>query len=82
MPGGAHVRHGSSRSSSLPATGAIFHGDRSCKPYSIGQNDLKGRLASEEGGKGLLLEADHADPRAWSAAQAYNRLNAFMELFD
>jgi len=30
------------------ATGAIFHSDRSCKPYSIGQIDLKGRLASEE----------------------------------
>jgi benzoyl-CoA reductase/2-hydroxyglutaryl-CoA dehydratase subunit BcrC/BadD/HgdB len=63
------------------ATGAIFHSDRSCKPYSIGQIDLKGRLASEEGVKGLLLEADHADPRAWSEAQAYNRLHAFMELF-
>jgi benzoyl-CoA reductase/2-hydroxyglutaryl-CoA dehydratase subunit BcrC/BadD/HgdB len=63
------------------ASGAIFHSDRSCKPYSIGQIDLKGRLASEEGVKGLLLEADHADPRAWSEAQAYNRLHAFMELF-
>ena len=63
------------------ATGAIFHSDRSCKPYSIGQIDLKGRLSSEEGVKGLLLEADHADPRSWSEAQAYNRLHAFMELF-
>jgi hypothetical protein len=40
-----------------------------------------GRLASEGGVKGLLLEADRADPRAWSEAQAYNRLHAFMELF-
>ncbi|MCR4310010.1 MAG: 2-hydroxyacyl-CoA dehydratase family protein [Deltaproteobacteria bacterium] len=39
------------------------------------------KTASEEGVKGLLLEADHADPRAWSEAQAYNRLHAFMELF-
>jgi len=30
----------------------------------------------------LLLEADHADPRAWSEAQAHNRLHAFMELFE
>lgn len=50
-------------------------------PYSMGQIDLKGRLSSEEGVKGLLLEADHADPRSWSEAQAYNRLHAFMELF-
>lgn len=63
------------------AAGAIFHGDRSCKPYSIGQVDLKGRLETEDGVKGLLLEADHADPRAWSEAQAYIRLHAFMERF-
>ena len=63
------------------ASGAIFHSDRSCKPYSIGQIDLKGRLDSEAGVKGLVLEADHADPRSWSEAQAYNRLHAFMELF-
>ena len=63
------------------ATGAILHSDRSCKPYSIGQIDLKDRLASEAGVKSLLLEADHADPRAWSEAQAANRLGAFMEGF-
>jgi benzoyl-CoA reductase/2-hydroxyglutaryl-CoA dehydratase subunit BcrC/BadD/HgdB len=63
------------------ASGAIFHSDRSCKPYSIGQIDLMGRLSSEAGVKGLLLEADHADPRSWSEAQANNRLQAFMELF-
>lgn len=37
------------------ATGAIFHSDRSCKPYSIGQIDLKVRLSSEEGSR----SADH-----------------------
>jgi benzoyl-CoA reductase/2-hydroxyglutaryl-CoA dehydratase subunit BcrC/BadD/HgdB len=64
------------------ASGAILHCDRSCKPYSIGQVDLKSRLASEAGVKALLLEADHADPRAWSAAQAENRLQAYMEGFE
>jgi benzoyl-CoA reductase/2-hydroxyglutaryl-CoA dehydratase subunit BcrC/BadD/HgdB len=64
------------------AAGAILHSDRSCKPYSIGQVDLKTRLADEAGVKSLLLEADHADPRAWSEAQARTRLDAFMELFD
>jgi len=38
-------------------------------------------ISSKGGVKGLLLESDHADPRAWSEAQAYNRLDAFMELF-
>ena len=61
--------------------GAVLHSDRSCKPYSIGQVDLKDRLASELGIRVLLLEADHSDPRAWSREQADNRLTAFMEGF-
>ncbi len=61
--------------------GAILHSDRSCKPYSIGQVDLRDRLASELGVRVLLLEADHSDPRAYAAEQGENRLTAFMEGF-
>ena len=58
-----------------------LHGDRSCKPYSIGQVDLKARLARELGIRVLLLESDHSDPRAHAAEQADNRVTAFMEGF-
>jgi benzoyl-CoA reductase/2-hydroxyglutaryl-CoA dehydratase subunit BcrC/BadD/HgdB len=61
--------------------GAVLHSDRSCKPYSIGQVDLKERLASELGIRVLLLEADHNDPRAWAPEQGDNRISAFMESF-
>jgi len=61
--------------------GAVLHSDRSCKPYSVGQVDLKERLAAELGLRVLLLEADHNDPRAWASEQADNRLTAFMESF-
>ena len=61
--------------------GAILHSDRSCKPYSIGQVDLRERLAAELGIRVLLIEADHNDPRAWSPEQGENRLTAFMESF-
>ncbi len=61
--------------------GAVLHSDRSCKPYSIGQVDLKDRLARDLGIRTLLLEADHNDPRAWASEQAANRLTAFMESF-
>ena len=61
--------------------GAVLHSDRSCKPYSIGQVDLKERLARELGIHVLLLEADHSDPRAWAAEPGENRLTAFMEGF-
>jgi benzoyl-CoA reductase/2-hydroxyglutaryl-CoA dehydratase subunit BcrC/BadD/HgdB len=62
--------------------GAILHSDRSCKPYSIGQVDLRERLARELGIRVLLLEADHNDPRAWAAEPGENRLAAFMEGFE
>lgn len=61
--------------------GAILHSDRSCKPYSIGQVDLRARLAQEASLRVLLLEADHNDPRAYSAEQGETRLQAFMEGF-
>lgn len=61
--------------------GAVLHSDRSCKPYSIGQVDLKDRLAKELGVRVLLLEADHGDPRAWAAEAGQTRLDAFMEGF-
>jgi benzoyl-CoA reductase/2-hydroxyglutaryl-CoA dehydratase subunit BcrC/BadD/HgdB len=61
--------------------GAVLHSDRSCKPYSIGQVDLRDRLAEELGIRVLLLEADHSDPRAWAAEQGSSRLAAFMESF-
>lgn len=61
--------------------GALLHSDRSCKPYSIGQVDLKDRLAREAGIRALLLEADHNDPRMYSAEQGTTRLQAFMEGF-
>ena len=61
--------------------GAVLHSDRSCKPYSIGQVDLKERLAADLGVRVLLLEADHNDPRAWAPEQGENRITAFMESF-
>jgi benzoyl-CoA reductase/2-hydroxyglutaryl-CoA dehydratase subunit BcrC/BadD/HgdB len=61
--------------------GAVLHSDRSCKPYSVGQVDLKARLAADLGIKALLLEADHNDPRAWAPEAAATRLAAFAESF-
>jgi benzoyl-CoA reductase/2-hydroxyglutaryl-CoA dehydratase subunit BcrC/BadD/HgdB len=61
--------------------GALLHSDRSCKPYSIGQVDLRDRLAERAGIKALLLEADHNDLRAYSTEQGNTRLQAFMESF-
>lgn len=61
--------------------GAVLHSDRSCKPYSVGQYDLKDRLSRELEIPVVVLEADHVDPRSYSAEQNETRLKAFMEGF-
>ncbi len=60
--------------------GVILHSDKSCKPYSIGQYDLKEKLL-EKGFKAFVLEADHGDPRFYTDEQVKNRLQAFFEMF-
>jgi benzoyl-CoA reductase/2-hydroxyglutaryl-CoA dehydratase subunit BcrC/BadD/HgdB len=61
------------------AHGAVFHADRSCKPYSLGQHGLRERLATRHDLPGIVVEMDHSDPRdvAWEASA--NRLEAFLE---
>lgn len=60
--------------------GVLFHSDRSCKPYSVGQVELRDQLAAD-GLKALMLEADHNDPRAFADQQAETRIGAFIETF-
>jgi bcr-type benzoyl-CoA reductase subunit B len=64
------------------ADGVVLHSDRSCKPYSVGQIDQRGRLVGAEGIPALLLEADHNDPRSFSEEQAAARLDAFLEVLE
>jgi benzoyl-CoA reductase/2-hydroxyglutaryl-CoA dehydratase subunit BcrC/BadD/HgdB len=61
--------------------GVVLHSDRSCKPYSVGQIDIKERLGRELGVRAVVLEADHADPRAFSEEQLDTRVQAFIESF-
>jgi len=64
------------------ADGVVLHSDRSCKPYSVGQIDQRGRLVGAEGVPALLLEADHNDQRSFSEEQVAARLDAFIEILE
>lgn len=59
--------------------GAVFHSNRSCKPYSFGQYDLRRILEREAGIPTLVLEADMCDIRAFAESQLTTRIQAFME---
>jgi len=62
--------------------GLVIHSDRSCKPYSVGQYDMKQLLAEELGVKAVVIEADMTDSRAYSEEQARTRLEAFFEALE
>jgi bcr-type benzoyl-CoA reductase subunit B len=62
--------------------GLVIHSARSCKPYSVGQYDLKRLLMERLGIPSVVIEADIADSRAYSEEQAMTRLEAFFEVME
>ncbi len=61
------------------ADGFIMHSNRSCKPYSLGQLDIKEEVTRRTGVPGLVIEADMTDPRSYSDEQIETRIEAFIE---
>ncbi len=62
------------------ADGIVMHSNRSCKPYSLGQYDLRKMVSDELGVPVLIFEADMVDERSFGEAQVETRIDAFMEI--
>jgi bcr-type benzoyl-CoA reductase subunit B len=62
--------------------GVIFHSNRSCRPYSLGQYDIKEMLTDWTGVPGILLEADMNDERAYAEGPIFTRIEAFIETLE
>jgi bcr-type benzoyl-CoA reductase subunit B len=60
--------------------GLVMHSNRSCKPYSFGQYDIRRIIQEKRGLPTLMLEADMVDERNFSEAQIETRIDAFMEM--
>lgn len=61
------------------ADGFIMHSDRSCKPYSIGQYQIRDLVQKKTGVPGLIIEADMADSRVYAEGPTMTRLEAYLE---
>jgi bcr-type benzoyl-CoA reductase subunit B len=59
--------------------GLVILSLRSCKPYSVGQYDLRRLLADRLGVKSVVIESDMTDSRTYSEEQTRTRLEAFFE---
>ncbi len=61
--------------------GFVMHSNRSCRPGSLTQYELKRLVEDRTGIPGVLIDADMADPRSYSETQVNSRLHAFMQNF-
>ncbi len=59
--------------------GLVIHSARSCKPYSVGQYDIKRKLRERLGIPAVVIDGDITDARAYSEEQTRTRLEAFFE---
>jgi len=62
------------------ADGFIMHSNRSCKPYSLGQYELKREVSKATGKPGLIIEADHTDSRSYAPRQVEKQIQVFLEI--
>jgi benzoyl-CoA reductase/2-hydroxyglutaryl-CoA dehydratase subunit BcrC/BadD/HgdB len=60
--------------------GMVMHVNRSCKPFSIAQSDVRDRLRDDLGIPILLLEADMCDERLYNEGAVQERVEAFLEM--
>ncbi|MFC1824702.1 2-hydroxyacyl-CoA dehydratase subunit D [Thermodesulfobacteriota bacterium] len=59
--------------------GLVIHSARSCKPYSVGQFDLKRLLMERLRIPSVIIDADITDSRVYSEEQTNTLLEAFFE---
>ncbi|MFH1852541.1 MAG: 2-hydroxyacyl-CoA dehydratase family protein [Candidatus Neomarinimicrobiota bacterium] len=59
--------------------GLVIHSARSCKPYSVGQYDIKRKLRERLGIPAVVIDGDITDARSYSEEQTRTRLEAFFE---
>ncbi len=62
------------------ADGFIMHSNRSCKPYSLGQYDMRREVTRLTGKPGLVIEADHTDFRNYAPQQVEKQILMFLEM--
>jgi benzoyl-CoA reductase/2-hydroxyglutaryl-CoA dehydratase subunit BcrC/BadD/HgdB len=62
------------------ADGFLMHSNRSCKPYSLGQYDMRREVTRLTGKPGLIIEADHTDSRSYAPQQVEKQILMFLDI--
>jgi benzoyl-CoA reductase/2-hydroxyglutaryl-CoA dehydratase subunit BcrC/BadD/HgdB len=62
------------------ADGMVLHANRSCKPFSITQNEVRAMLRDDLGLPAMILDADMCDARLFNEGAVRERVAAFLEM--
>ncbi|MFH0822865.1 MAG: 2-hydroxyacyl-CoA dehydratase family protein [Pseudomonadota bacterium] len=62
--------------------GFVYHSNRSCKFVSQDIPEVRRAVTEITGIPGVILEADHNDPRLYSMESIENQLNSFLDLLE
>jgi bcr-type benzoyl-CoA reductase subunit B len=62
--------------------GFLYHSNRSCKMVSQDILELRRAVAERTGIPGVILEADHNDPRLYSVETLESQIQSFLEILD
>jgi benzoyl-CoA reductase subunit B len=60
--------------------GIVVHSVKSCRPFSIGQLDIRNYFSRDRGIPSLFLDSDVIDPRFFSSASIMSRIDTFFEI--
>ncbi len=60
--------------------GFLYHSNRSCKFVSQDIPEVKKAVTERTGIPGIILEADHNDPRLYTMESLENQISGFLEL--
>ena len=60
--------------------GFVYHSNRSCKMLSLATQEIKKAVTEVTGIPGLILDADHGDPRFYSLKQIHYQLETYFEV--
>ena len=60
--------------------GFVYHSNRSCKMLSLATQEIKKAVTEVTGIPGLILDADHGDPRFYSLDQIHHQLEIYFEV--
>jgi benzoyl-CoA reductase/2-hydroxyglutaryl-CoA dehydratase subunit BcrC/BadD/HgdB len=60
--------------------GMVLHANRSCKPFSITQSEVRTTLRDELGLPAIILDADMCDARLYNEGAVRERVAAFLEM--